>query len=527
MSVPSISLIRTPSYIEPFNKEMWFETTSTASNSTDFKYIYQLDIKNEPFDTNPFRTLSTIYKVPPRPSVNSGFFTPHKMISSFLEYYPVPFQKGWNTGVVGSPPGQNPGVLDNYFEYRIKYGFEYNPNLTFSSTFNYLGNLGLSFSTNSGLTGGDLIIIEKNNPFINPQYDGTASVLGVAPGLGFNAILDIPYGVSASNEGGKIVNLQRLTATSGSHYAFNGTRQYWELDKDYTKYIIGYTPSTPSEFLTTWPYQYPKRVYRGYTEGHHPYETISMINNTFTASFAIVNVYDSSDNYIIGFSTPIGSTNRFRRLDFGIGPQNLSNFLGFGFFDWTDPTYDYYTLQIFRGTATQSVQMKYKLYNNCFSSPIEGFTNYEPTTLMFLNRLGGWDYFTFIKDKKKTLEIGRQDWFKILDPVYTYGKIYTQPERGKTNLATTVEETYEIKSDWITDIESEWLSELLTSTEVYEVLSGTYSSGNLNDFASFTGRTQPINIVNTSYEVQTTLRQKMYNLTIQYKWAQPLNLQNQ
>jgi len=522
MPIPSINLDRIPDYIEPVNRELWFETSSTASNENDFKYIFKVQWRNEPFDTNQYIENTTIYKVPPRPIVGNGFFTPHKILQSYFQFYPSPFQKGWISGFVGNI-GQNAGILDNYFEYRLKYGFEYNPNLTFSQCYNYLGNLGLSFSQAPGLIAGDLITIDKTNKFINPSYDGTASVIGTQSAT--QIILDIPFGVASTNESGVITNLQRISATTSSRYTFNGTRQYWELDKDYTQYIMGYTAS-PALFLTDWDYNTPKPVIRGLTNGLHSYETISMLCNTFTASYATINVYAEDGTNLTGFSIVLSTLNRFRRLDLGVGPQNITDQFGLGLIDFTDPNISYYDVCVKSGVATQSVVMRYKLVDNCYIS-VQGFDNYEPTTILWLNRLGGWDYFTFTKDNKKTLSIKRDTWIRTLDVDYTYGKIYTQAERGVSNLMTEAETTYEVKSNWITDIESKWLESLFTSTEAYVIINGTYSGGNTNVYQDFTGRIAPINIQNTSYEVQNTMRKKMYNITLQYKMAYTTNLQNE
>lgn len=520
MSIPNIILERVPDYIEPVNSPLWFETSSTASNSQDFKYVYRVQVKNEPFEFNSFTTLSTLYKVPPRPSDGHGFFSPHQILKSRFQYYLSPFQKGWASGFVGTI-GQNPGLFDNYFQYKLDYGFEYNPELTFARTYDYLGKLGLSFSTAPGLIPGDLIIIDKDNKFVNPNYDGTASVIGTQSAT--QIVTDINFGAATLNESGRIVNLQRITASTSICHTFNGTRQYWELDKDYSQYIIGYTNSN-ALFLTDWPYQYKKTIYRGATAGEHCYETLSMLCNTMTQSYATINFYDYENNNITGVSVVLPSSNRYRRLELGVGPQNLLDLLGSGFIDFSNV--DYYDVTVKLGVATQSVTMTYKLKDFC-PKPINGFYNYKKETLVFLNRNGGWDYFTFTKDNQKQISIERTNWQRTLPIDYQYGEIYTKIDRGRTNLANYAQENYTLKSDWITDIESEWLSSLLTSPEVYLIVAGTYSGGNPAIYQDFTGRVMPINITNTNYDVQTTLRNKIYNITVQYQYALPLNLQNQ
>lgn len=522
MSVPNIILERIPDYIEPVNKELWFETSSTASNVQDFKYVFKIEAKNEPFETNSYIQFSTLYKVPPRPSDGHGFFTPHPVLKALFQYYPSPFQQGFKSGFVGLNPGQNAGILDNYFEYRLKYGFEYNPNLTFTQTYNYLGQLALSFSVAPGFQAGDLIIIDKTNKFVNSYYDGTASILGSQSSTQW--VTDVPYGTNVLNESGTIINLQRISATTSARYTFNGTRQYYELDKDYTKYICGFT-ATPGYFLTNWSPDRYKPVYRGLTSGLHEYQTISLISATPTQSAMVVEIFDIDDNLISSASVLLSNTQRYRRLDFGVGPQNLHDEF-FPAFDFNDPTYDHYRVTLKKGVATQSQTYNFKLKDYCYK-PVDGFINYELTTVVWLNRVGGWDYFSFIKDKKKTLTIQKNLWTQQVPIDYTYGSIYTRAQRGQATLNNFAQETFEVKSDWIDDYQSQWLEELYTSPEAYVIINGTYSGGDPNDYTQFTGRIAPINILNTSYEVQTTLRNKMYNITLQYRMSYPLNLQNQ
>lgn len=529
MPIPNIILERTPDYIEPVNTPLWFETSSTASNVQDFKYLFKVDYKNEGFDVNSFIQLPTLYKVPPRPSDGHGFFTPNQVLKGYFQYHVSPFQKGWNSGFVGAI-GSNPGLDNGYFQYRLRYGFEYNPQLQFSQTYNYLGQLALSFSVAPGFQAGDLIIIDKDNKFVNSYYDGTASVIGTQSAT--QIITDVPFGVAVNNETGNIINLQRISATTSTFHTFNGTRQYHELDKDYSTYIMGYTPSVLGEFLTDYPFGgtaggwgQPKTIYIGCTSGGHSYETLSMINNSFTSSICAINIYDSSDNSITGASFVILSTNKYRRLEVGIGPQNIEDLFGTGFYDFTTDQAAYYTVQILRGVTPLSPLLRYDLRRQCYQET-EGFIdNEEPQTIIFLNRKGGWDYFTFIKDKVKTSQIQRDEWYRTLPIDYQYGLIYRDAERGRSNLNTFVEETYTIQSDWIRDYESAWLESLFTSPEVYLIVNGKYVGG--TQYTDFTGRYIPITILDTAYETRTYMRNQMFNVKLSYKFAIPTNLQNQ
>ena len=78
-----------------------------------------------------------------------------------------------------------------------------------------------------------------------------------------------------------------------------------------------------------------------------------------------------------------------------------------------------------------------------------------------------------------------------------------------------------INSNWITEDDSIWLEELLTSPEVY-VLGNTDTLGGAS-----TGYKLPIIITDTTYEVKTAIRDRLFNLVVNFKYAYVTNLQNE
>jgi hypothetical protein len=118
---------------------------------------------------------------------------------------------------------------------------------------------------------------------------------------------------------------------------------------------------------------------------------------------------------------------------------------------------DHYDIHVrnsqFGFPTTVSEFRKYKIDRNC--------TNYERQRIVFLNRLGGYDYFNFTLDTKRTLAITRTEYEKMLDWNYNIG------DRGKTILAQKAEIKMTMNSNWITENDAIWLEELLTSPEVF------------------------------------------------------------
>ena len=498
--IGTVSLLTQPTSLEPINKELWFRVNSGSYSSTDFKYLFNIYYLEEPFESRPYKT-GPLYKVPPRPDTGDGLFSPHKYIKSFISYNLNPFQDGFDSNIARA--GGNIGIDDQLFKYKLEYGFEFNPSFTFTDTFNSGGFVGLTFGASLGFQIGDIITINKDNKQVNIGYDGTASITNV---LATSVITNKIYGATFSPETGKIVNVQRLTGTTSEYMAWNGTRQYQEIDKDFTVYRL---TSPTSKFLATYN-SAAKPIIRDSSGGE--WETISMILQGPTGSRGVVNIYDTVGATISGFSYNVPGTCRYRRVDFGVGTMNINLSTAF---DFTNPNVGSYTFQVVSSTGSALSEIRrWKLVDEC--------TPYEKVRVLFLNRLGGFEYFTFTRDSKKTVNIKRNEYSKVLPWNYEYGKPEKRADRGSTVFAIEADEQFLLNSNWITENDAIWLEELMTSPEVYilEFING-YAYNDIRGAV----RT-PIVITNTSYEVKTYLRDKLFNIAITYKLANPLNIQN-
>ena len=500
----TVSIVTQPDEWAPVNRELWYQVDSASSSVSDFKYLFRILKKNEPFATTNYSTLST-YKVPPSPG-GYALFSPHQLLKSFFDYSVNPFQSGWTSSFVG---GAGSGIPDGLVQYTINYGYEYNPSQDYYDVFYYNAtNVGLTFSTPHGLTAGDLITINKTNKQVNIVYDGTASVVSI-PNSYF-AVIDKSWtGINTPNgtDGGIITNIFRLNATASTRYTYNGTRQYRERTKNFNEYILGLTNN--NKFLRNYPSQY-KSINYGPNTTTNEYETVSLIVATSSGLTASVRfaMFNSSGVQQTTYSYNLPTNNLYKRLDVGVGTQNLSNSFSI---NWGSTNYDYYTVTYLQNGVTASETLKYKLRNEC--SP---YNANEWIRVLWLNRQGGWDYFTFTRDVKKSVSITRSEYNRILDWEYEVG------DRGRTIFATKAEEQYTIQSNWITDNEAQWLEELMTSPEVYIIGNDDetlYSS-------SATAYKLPIIVTQNSYEVKTTMRDKMFNFVLTYKMAYNLNLQN-
>jgi len=585
--MPTINLVQGYNFLNPVNKEIWsIYNSGSASTLTDFRYFFTVFAKDEPFDTNSFRRLQT-YKLPPRPDNYNAEFSPHRIIKSLFAYDVDPCKTGWMT------------ASDGLIQFKLGYGFEYNPSVTYSITSNssgfmslYVGGAVSEFNVN------DIIFVEKDNKQINISYDGTCSVTNTA--LGF-VITNKPFGITTSIvQSGVITNLLRNVGTSSTALAYNGTRQYLERTIDFTDVFLMTSTTSNAQFLTNYDTDIQnKSIYLNPgTFLDNECETLSMILGTTSGFLFAIDRFTAGSGLTPStdyFSMSVA--NNYQRKEFGVGTSNLleltndptwldntlhydcyvtyaanivvryiipanpilvsvtlipaGTFNGKNYYTWSDlfNTYyiwfdnladgwvvgsalgggTYWLTSINTGSNNQppegflgvqyiatgtplpfirfflrpaqppiSEKFRFKINNNC--------TQYERVRLCWLNRHGGWDYFTFNKDNRKTVEVQRTQYTKTLKWDYAVG------DRGDTILSQKGKESYLLNSDWVSEYEAQWIEELFTSPEVYHVSNG---------------EKLPIIVNDNTYTVQTYLRNQIFNIQINYRYAYNINLQNE
>jgi hypothetical protein len=174
--------------------------------------------------------------------------------------------------------------------------------------------------------------------------------------------------------------------------------------------------------------------------------------------------------------------------------------------------------------ATVAASKTYKYVidrNNC---------NYIPYRLLFMNELGGTDFYNFKLDSKQTFNTQKTEFKKTLDWDYAFDTVrsgssgYNMGPRGRTILSQKVTQQITITSDWITEKESIWLRELITSPEVYVIQSRKPYEfyDNATELISV-----PIIITDTSWQVKTYTRDKLFNVQVTFEFANNIRVQNQ
>lgn len=219
------------------------------------------------------------------------------------------------------------------------------------------------------------------------------------------------------------------------------------------------------------------------------------------------NVFTSNSNYNVSFPGNVV-------CHFGSGIWNL-NQLTTG--DTTVLTGAY---PIFNPNTDYKYTVQAQYYYTLSGTPHSGFITkpqtyildttqrqqYNPVRLMWLNPLGGFDYFSFKLVSRLNTNVTRNTYKQNLGPQYNLG------DRGTVATYNDIQEGMIINSDWVADNYSYWLEELFNSPEVYM----------LNP----DGTIYPIILTDTQTEVKRYINdQTLVNYTLTFNFAYKVNVQ--
>ena len=307
---------------------------------------------------------------------------------------------------------------------------------------------------------GDTVVVSNRKAPVTPQvagYDGEWLVVDIIT-VGSDKVIvtNCPWNTSSPVTPGVIYAKDKYKfteqVTSSTEYSWNGGLQYKEfLSYDIDDFYISSLPSSQGRFLTNGPKT--RTIQLGQVE------YLSLINWDNSVLFnmtAVFNSYTSSGVLIDTYSTALGSSTKvYKTLQLGVGTENLD-----GNLDFTNASY--YTVQIKDSLSNPiSEEITFLIDTECY--------RFTQKRLMWLNRLGGWDFFTFNMRSDVTTNINRNEYKRNLRSYNSTSGLYnySMGDRGYTTYIVDANDTETVFSNWIKDDELQWLEELYTSPEVY------------------------------------------------------------
>lgn len=433
-----------PNGFEPiYTSSIPFIVTSTFQSEVNFKYLFDLYVDNI------FKTRVSPY---PRPD-GRGVYSPHLVLQANCETA-LAFTN------VTLEPNSNARAI-----YYLRLGEQYNPGLTFADTDLSTSFLGFTFSTaiNSEFVVGDIITVQKDNIAVNPWADGTASITALTSNFSIMTDKPKPGGFSLTlNEGGSIINISRLVATTSNYIGWNATRQEDQYNESFTEYTMN---STTSKFLTAYETAYSSNLTIPYPIYTDDYATLDLMVATgsfatWSSLFTTFTYYDSAGS-LLGtdelLTTGVDSVLRYTTPS---GTKNINLIGGNGAGFLSAGTLDRYEIFMSLGDLTPVVQISdvinYQIIPDC--------RPYDVVRIAFLNKLGGIDYWNFNLVSKFTSAIDRTQ----INRAFLKNDSKNL-KRGRDVIYSKAVENWTINTDFLLDEQALFIRELVESGDVYKI----------------------------------------------------------
>jgi hypothetical protein len=290
--------------------------------------------------------------------------------------------------------------------------------------------------------------------------------------------------------------------TSGTvNYAYNGVFDFLDFQNySQTPYLIGLATNT-AKFLTN----APTSVYIRSTENAWLHAMTDIADSivrarviTYNAAGAVIQVVEIVNPY----AAVLNDQSKFVRFDTGTKNLNLisSGDIIIGAQPIITASVQHYTVELIDTNGDTSSEVRTYVINDACSK-------YEAYRFHFLNKPSGFDSFTFNRLSRQTSAIARQRYKKNLGTItpvtgaYGYSKSDAQDVIFDVNLKDGIG----ISSDWLTDAESAWLEELVSSPVVF------------HDHP--THGLIAVNILNATFEPRKSVNDKIVNLLITFEYT--------
>ena len=441
----ALSLLNTPLKISPVYNPNWFVYNSTNKFEQNFEYIYDIYTTSL---TSPILRV----RVPPEPVNQYGVYNPQKVVQAFVN--PI-FQ-----------PNITGCTSQSYVDYTIKVGEAY----TYFNTWTTSGlvsiggiarNVFITSSTNYYQSGDTITITQTGG---TGDFSGTFTVLSASSN---NFVVNLPL-VIGIGSGTSVVSTLSPTLFTGLTTASGYSANNGAID---TIDFITYNPrdfyprtGATNQFYTDvpsgWKVRSENRAVLGYI-------TEFTGTSTITSGYTGVNRLRVRTTNVSGngeYIIPLTCSDKVMYV--GVGPWNLSNTSGALIVSGTLPIIKTDTLS-YTVTLENSnyggqdllKPFKFNIYEYCGK-----WDNFE---ILFMDRKGAWIPFNFELVQRKNVNGDRGNFKRGLGSLNGNNYTYNSYDRGTTNYRNTISYQYTIISNWLTEEQSLFFEQLLTSPEAY------------------------------------------------------------
>ena len=288
------------------------------------------------------------------------------------------------------------------------------------------------------------------------------------------------------------------SATSDYVYVINSAQSYYDSINKPISQKLYYTLIGTAKFFTNQPDTIDIRVNDSYELRFGAFDVTANVPRIRIKTYDVNNNLLKSSYFTNPFLSDTDDASKF--LSFLCGPGNINSWTvsGGSAQPLIQDNVQYYEVMIEHPTfGTRSKIKTFNIDRECTRSG-----SYD--RIFWLNPLGGFDAFNFTRVREDNIEV-----FKS-----TYGKLrgvlgetsYTQPiyQQGRSTYFTKSKQKYILKSGWINNDTAIWLKEMMQSPLHYMIVDGKFYS---------------INVLTSSYNTKTTLKEKLFNIEIEIELA--------
>lgn len=475
----SYTLANQPAIISPAFNPLIFRVHSDLYTATGFNYLFKIYRDS---------TLISTQRHPPMPD-NYGIVDVSKIIKSYISNSLQPDITNCNTS------------SGSVVRYKVAYGYEVAGGVVTAITNpGTVVTMAIQNNTTSALNGKKLETLILNGLTLSHTGPYWVKFNSGVYELYRDSALTLPVTATGSFQEGFLQTTDAAIATSEYIYATSGEKLAVNMVFDYDSFLdfdsadYLFYNSTSKQWLTNSP------VIRNISR--NDYFTLSFLQNySYNTDVITIEAYTASDVLIGSFDLSNADTISYNSGTYVFtNPANLAITAGVGYMnlfdldsnnDTTDSTCAYY-LAIPKDTDNNQsgTTFRFNLVDEC--------SRHDIVKLMWLNHLGGWDFFSF-KKTNETSKVSKSTYKKTLP--YNYSK----SDRGEAVYHSQSEIFYSLNTDFIDSETATWLSGIFYSPEVFII----------DDSASLT----PVLLTNDTFTGYIRGKDKLKNYQIELKKA--------
>ncbi len=209
-----------------------------------------------------------------------------------------------------------------------------------------------------------------------------------------------------------------------------------------------------------------------------------------------------------------------RLIYFGAFPANLDGAYiadNATYADWNThkANVSYYTLQAYQEiTLADDTPIGKEFTINIVKSDCK----YESIRLVWLNKHGVWDYYTFRKKSVRSLATNRTNFTQLAGTWNESSYSNLGYSGGQKNFRVNTRESIKMNTDFVTEADAIWFEQLINSTEVY-ILNGFNADGAILNAGNINRYVEPVTVKTSSYTRKTRGNDKLIQYTFDVERA--------